>query len=1002
MKYTSALASLAASTAICLCAQAQEPSASRFKDEMRMPWTRGGTDYIRNWIVVGPLACKLEEDCLGGEGALRPKADEETKRPDGSAVKWRVVRPYGDHVAAGGDNATPDKVSYGFTTITRDKAGKALVSLGSDDGIRAWVNGKQVLAHDGERAWSPDNDLIEVDLDAGDNALLIKVASNAGFVARVLESGAVPDRLKEITPSLVDAKETSFTLVTDVNAGRAAAEPVKMEVIGAGGAVVFEATAKRGDRVRVDATNWPEGPYEARFSTPTARGLLFSTHIAWYRGNALTLAKELSAEARKVDRNSADGALVYMLSRMVDDRLGGPVDKATGDPWTEIHSPLMEYAELKLERAGKAARVRPHGFVRLAWIDDIDGTPQFCRAYLPGGYDASRKWPLVLQLHGFNPPNPEYWDWWSADSRHLGLETEYQGHAGVIYIEPHGRGNVQYQTFGDRDVMRCMKEAHARLSIDENRTYLTGDSMGGWGTWNVATRHPELFAAIAPVFGGVDYHSQLSDEAAAKLTPAGKFLKEKDSSWSMADGLINTPIFVHHGDADAAVNVEWSRWGVRLMQRWGYDVRYREYPGKVHEALQWNNGMMNIDWLLRHERNPDPRKVRIRSAELRNAQAWWARVQQSARPLQFMLVDAEVMDRNLIRLDTDNVVDIVLTPSAKLVDASKPVRVVWNGMAQELRVKDGALRLTRADYKPAALHKTPDLPGSTTDFFNTPFAVVVGTSSKDAGMRQLIEGKAKGFIDAWREWQKFEPRVFKDTEISDADIARYSLILIGGADANAVSAKLSAKLPVKIAADRIAIDGRSFAANDAALQMLYPNPRNPQRYVWLFAATSTAGMNYAAVMPFRGYEWDYKIDDGRIPAPRQVESDESTKIVSGMFDHNWRFNAAYLEMGDAKIRANGRRLAAAGKHVKLDVALLDSYAGTYSMGNGRRVDVVRKNEVLLATVGADELDLVPLDQSTFYGQKFNVWVTFEKDSAGKVTGFVGHQPGDGDFEARKQ
>jgi hypothetical protein len=53
-------------------------------------------------------------------------------------------------------------------------------------------------------------------------------------------------------------------------------------------------------------------------------------------------------------------------------------------------------------------------------------------------------------------------------------------------------------------------------------------------------------------------------------------------------------------------------------------------------------------------------------------------------------------------------------------------------------------------------------------------------------------------------------------------------------------------------------------------------------------------------------------------------------------------------------------------------------------------------------VGTDSLNLVALDQKTFYGQKFNVWITFLKDASGKVTGFAGHQPGDGDLEAQKQ
>jgi hypothetical protein len=87
-----------------------------------------------------------------------------------------------------------------------------------------------------------------------------------------------------------------------------------------------------------------------------------------------------------------------------------------------------------------------------------------------------------------------------------------------------------------------------------------------------------------------------------------------------------------------------------MLQRWGYDVRYHEYPGKGHEALGGQgNGDLSLAWFLEHRRNPDPLKVRIRSAELRNASAYWASVRQAASPLEFMVVDAEVVDRNVIR-----------------------------------------------------------------------------------------------------------------------------------------------------------------------------------------------------------------------------------------------------------------------------------------------------------------------------------------------------------------
>jgi dienelactone hydrolase len=971
---------------------AQDAASAKLKDEMRQPWTRGGTDFIRQWDIAGAFACDLYRDCLddkGGEAIATSK----------SALDWKPLKTYSNFV--GLDSATGPRdgaVAYAFANVVREKAGKALLSVGSVDGVRVWLNEKLVLSRDSSRSWTPDEDQLEVDLVAGDNAVLVKAKTRGGFSLRVLEPGALPPRLAEIGPSIIEQQPELFTVRTDVNSARSAAEPVKVEVLQPGGAALFTKSAPRGELVVVDAKGWRDGPYEARISTRTSQGLLYVAHLPWFKGDSLVKARELAAEAAKADAAKPEGFTLKMLAEMVDDRLGVKLAEATGNPWPGIHSPLMEFEELMLERAGKVGRVRPDGFVRLGWIDETDGSPQYARTYLPSRYDAAKKWPLVVHLHGFNSPNPVYWRWWSADSRHA-LNTEYAGNVGAIYMEPHGRGNLQYLSFADSDVLRAIAEARRLFNVDENRIYLSGESMGGWGTWNVSTRHPELFAAIAPVHGGVDYHSQLSEEELARLSPLERFQREKQSSWSMADSLLNTPIFVTHGDMDAAVKVEWSRWGVKLLQRWGYDVRYHEYPGKAHEALTTNNGFMNIAWLLEHQREPNPRKVRIRSAELRNAGAWWARVRQSANPLAFMQVDAEVLDRNLVRLDTDNVLDIELTPSAALVDASKPVSVVWNGVAQDVRANDGVLRLTAANYKPASLHKTPLLPGASSDFLMTPFAVVIGTSSKDPDMVALCQEKAQRFIDAWKDWQKMPPRVFLDSEIGDADMARYSLILIGGPDANRVSAKLAAKLPLRLSADAIRIDGKDFKVRDAAVQMIYPHPLNSARYVWMFAGTSTNGMYFAEASPLRTYDWDYVIVDGHIPAHKQAATAEQTRVVSGTFDYNWRISNGLSYAGDSGVRAQGRTLHRPDKNLRIDPKIMESYVGHYQIEMGPAFEVYQEAGKLMLRVNGAPSELEPESETTFFVTLVNVRLFFARDASGKITGFTGY--GEGDFAGRK-
>ena len=356
-----------------------------------------------------------------------------------------------------------------------------------------------------------------------------------------------------------------------------------------------------------------------RFAAPPARssGRDWSIHLPWYKGDSLAAARELVAGGPGRGRSrSRTTSLLPMLADMVLDRLGGDLDAVRGNPWWLVHSPLMEFEELELARAGKGGPVRPYGFVRLAWRDEIDGSAQFCRAYLPPHYDPGRKWPLVIQLHGYHPAEP------AVPTAGTGptpatrpLNTDYADNHDVIVLEPHGRGNTAYQGLGEVDVLRALRMATERFSVDENRVYLMGESMGGEGVWRIGARHPELFAAIAPTFGGFDIGIVVPEQELAKMSPAELAFLEGYASFNQIDSLLNLPVFVHQGDADRSVPVENSRKIVRTLQRWGYDVRYREHPGGAHENLLIADEI--VDWFLRHEREPMPAHVRVRGGRPR-------------------------------------------------------------------------------------------------------------------------------------------------------------------------------------------------------------------------------------------------------------------------------------------------------------------------------------------------------------------------------------------------
>jgi len=106
--------------------------------------------------------------------------------------------------------------------------------------------------------------------------------------------------------------------------------------------------------------------------------------------------------------------------------------------------------------------------------------------------------------------------------------------------------------------IRILEEVLQNDSIDPQRVYLTGLSMGGFASWQLAARHPEWFAAVVPICGGGDVQ--------------------------MASRFVGVPLWVFHGDADPVVPVKLSREMVEAIQAAGGELKYSELPGVGHDS----------------------------------------------------------------------------------------------------------------------------------------------------------------------------------------------------------------------------------------------------------------------------------------------------------------------------------------------------------------------------------------------------------------------------------
>lgn len=987
---------LLAISVTCGAQERRNSAQGSFDPPLRDLWTRDSERFQRQWLITSPINADVSASI--DPSVLKPAAGQELAARD-SSVRWTAHTAWSDvtdlnlsppRAAETGDGPV-DRFVFAAGSVPSKGDGPAELSIGSDRAYSVWLNGKLIHTRQTAEAFSPDKDRIAVELSRGGNLVLLRLhetsAGPSQFSVRAVPSGSALQRMDEVTPSLLPSTDDSLAVKTHFTTEPEAA-PVVVQVVAAGGDVVARQSVARGEIITFDAKRWRDGAYEIRISTQDAWKQTQVRYLPWYKGDPIAAVHRLiaAADAAKAD---VDGNSLRMLAALAKDRLGGAVDQASRSSWRLIHSALMEFEELQLEAQGRATRLRSSGFVRIAYNDAIDGSTQFCRAYLPADYSAARQWPLILSLHGFNPANPEYVDWWRVEQRHHPIaETK-----ATIVIEPHGRGNAQYLGMGDRDVMRCLDEAKRRFSVDAERVYLTGESMGGHGTWAIASRHPDVFAAAAPVFGGWDFRvSNVSGPPVAPppQTSLDAFSLERSSSFANAENLLHVPLMIVHGDADASVNVENSRHVVRMMQRWGYDVRYHEMPGWAHEELSQQPAI--ADWLLTHRRIAAPKSIRVRSTDLAGAAAYWLRVRSFQNPAEVIRVSAEVLQPGLVRIDSSNVAALTLDMPVPLRDSTGKVQIVWNGQTHQPREISGVIEL---GARPASsgLQKRAGLEGPLPAVLTTPFIVVVGTVSPDKRMREHIQARAHSFSQQWLSWQHQLPRMIKDIEMTAEHERAYSLILLGGADANAVTARIAKKLPFTTSRNGIVVDGREWPTKDSVLQAIYPSPLAVDRYVYVVAATSADGMFFFrpqmvhTIMGNPLTMFDWIIQDGRRPPPGTTNI-AVANVASGVFDASWRSkDDRWTWVRDQPTASTWALNRAPTKTGVASTSALQAIAGRYELFPGVIATIsVQGDKVFAQSPSGEVIELATESDTMFSRPASGEAVEFIRDDAGNISG----------------
>jgi predicted peptidase len=221
------------------------------------------------------------------------------------------------------------------------------------------------------------------------------------------------------------------------------------------------------------------------------------------------------------------------------------------------------------------------GFIARSYHNGRDTMPY--RLFVPNGYDAQKKYPLIVWLHGAGGVGRDNLRQIVGDQipgTHKWTQPATQAKYPAFVLAPQSADGWGAQPKGPDTlgaplalVVGILDSLENEFGIDRHRIYVTGQSDGGYAVWDLITKRPERVAAAIAVCGGGN--------------PA------------RAARVATMPIWVFHGDADNVVPVTASRQMVDAINKAGGHPRYTEYKGAGHDV--WTRAFAEpglADWLF--------------------------------------------------------------------------------------------------------------------------------------------------------------------------------------------------------------------------------------------------------------------------------------------------------------------------------------------------------------------------------------------------------------------
>lgn len=889
-----------------------------------------GDGFINAWsaVAVAPVMAATTYLADGNpEGLGGAKNFKATCAPDG----YVQPRPRGSDKAG-------TALSVAASTVWIEKARKLVLAVGSSGKLVVSINGKTVIEHAeakgiGKRGW-PDEQTIEVDMPAGPSRVAVmlegpkSVSRAGGFWLRFRETNGAPAE-GLVAMEAIETAACAPSELVDLGA--------KVDVDAEG---LFVTTtpafrqlvpSNRDAKLALTLTGKTPASADVSLTAPLAPLRIApdgGAELSIKDGDRALLSTKLSVKPALVARVAAlvgalDGMLAATDEKPSDMRTALPGGRASFEHHVRQLAKLVasgdddaKFLDKHIARAEEilaAAKsgVDPYkdrtGVVYRAYRSKVDGRLQPYVMYVPPSYLKNDALPVVIMSHGRNrspelglrtligqAPDDKMTLLWA--SRNWPNFPDQK----AILVSVHGFDEGASHPLGEQDMLDVIAELQREYRVDPLKISLTGFSLGGTVAFFLPMHYPDVFSATSPFCG---YPNLLGFEKVmgVKRAPWEEAMLAKRYIVNYAENGTYVPVHVVHGGLDGP---ERSQVFVDRYRDLGNTALFDVQDDLNHDV--WDYGYKDgrmVHWLSRKARPESPKRVRFVTGEYAYDRSYWIRLvaMHDSTQTQRGTIDATLDEKDArIKVKTENVDAFEIDRKRLLPGPIFQAAVTLSLDGQDLAVPagDAPLHLVRSDAKTWSLAATEPsragmkrhgVSGPIADVLRHAIVVVYGTkdpahASVNRLVAETLAANGGGPDVEWGVTARFP--VMSDVEANDAAISGKSVILIGSAADNALTARWADKLPIKIAAGAIEVHGKKHQGKGVGVSFIAPRPDDANEYVVVHAGLDVDGTLAARSLP--RFVPDWVVYDARVHVERGgLLFGERPWIDGGFFDEHW-------------------------------------------------------------------------------------------------------------------